>query len=453
MAVNLWDKGVAMDPRVRAFTVGEDVAMDRVLLPWDLAGSAAHAKMLASIGALAGSEAASLVRELRAMRDAHAAGQFTVADSDEDCHTAIENRLTEKLGPLGGKIHLGRSRNDQVVLALRLWMRDAALELCGSLGEYARAQLEFAERHAGLPLPGHTHLQAAMPSSWALWAQAWVEAALESMRALRHLYSELNRCPLGAAAGFGSPVATDRAFVSHALGFDAPQRSVVDVIHSRARLEGRLLHEIAVVGASVEKFACDASLYLTREFGYLRLDPAFQTGSSIMPQKQNPDVVELLRARAARLRARQEEHAWVAAKLPSNYHRDYQLLKEPLLRGLGEALEVLEMAALLPAHVEPVEERLRAALTPDLDAAREASERALAGTPFREAYRETAAHGVIGAAGAASAGPGTSRGLPEHVRTAAAAELRVAAVECAALEAWIRGTRGHFREALERVFE
>jgi argininosuccinate lyase len=439
---NLWDKGGTLDPRVRAFTVGDDWLLDRALLPWDIAGSAAHARMLGRIGVLDASEVAALVAELRSMHEAARAGEFTVTEADEDGHTAIEARLTARLGALGRKVHLGRSRNDQVALALRLLARDAALDLSARLGMFAEAMFAFVDRHGDVALPGHTHLQAAMPSTFALWGQAWIEAALESMRALAHLHGELNRCPLGAAAGFGSPVPLDRGAVALALGFSAPQRSVVDVIHSRARLEGRLLHEIAVVGATLEKFACDLSLYLTREFGYLRMDPAFRTGSSIMPQKQNPDVVELLRARVARLRARHEEHTWVSAKLPSNYHRDQQLLKAPLLRGIDEAREALDMATLLPAHLFPQEPILLAAMTTDLDAAREASERALEGVPFRDAYRETAA---------AAPAPGQSRGVPPHVADDARSELSQSRGECTRLRAWTLETRLTLAARLEEA--
>ena len=443
MSENLWDKGVPLDPRVRAFTVGDDWRVDRELLPWDILGSAAHARCLEAAGALDAGEAGALLAELRRMREDMLAGSWTVSEEDEDGHTAIERRLSERSGSLGRKIHLGRSRNDQVALALRLLLRDALLRLIDRLAEFARSQLEFAERFGDTPLPGHTHLQAAMPSSWALWSHAWVEAALESMRALRFQLGEVNRSPLGAAAGFGSPVPLDRALTARLLGFSGPQRSVVDCIHARARLEERFLHETSVVAGVVEKLASDVWLYLTREFGYLRLDPSFQTGSSIMPQKANPDVAELLRARCARLRARAHEHEAIACKLPSNYHRDLQLLKSPLLLGIREAMELLEMAALLGRHLSPVEERLRAAMTADLDAARRASERALAGLPFRDAYRETAL---------AKGDEGASAGVPAHVQAAARAGLREAAAELETLSDWAAQVRLRLDQTLERLF-
>lgn len=443
MSVNLWHKGVLLDPRIQAFTVGEDARLDRTLLPWDLRGSAAHARMLGGIGVLSPGEMGRLLDALAALAAECAEGRFTVADGDEDCHTAIEAALTARLGPLGGKLHLGRSRNDQVILALRLWLRSATLDLHADLERFAASLFEFAERHGNAPLAGQTHLQPGMPATWGMWAHAFIEATLESMRATRFLYSQLNASPLGAAAGFGSPVPVDREAVASALGFRGVQRSVIDVIHSRARLEGRALSEICVAASVVEKFACDLSLFLTREYGYLRLGESFRTGSSIMPQKQNPDVVELLRARCARLRAVRGEHEWVAAKLPSNYHRDSQLLKGPVLRGIREITEILQVAALLPAHVELQMDRIEESMTSDLDAAREASERALQGVPFREAYREVA--GDLPDAR-------VSRGAPIHVLAESQSELLEARAECAEMAAWERGVRERLDTALEKVF-
>ncbi len=443
MSVNLWHKGVPLDPRIKAFTVGEDAHLDRTLLPWDLRGSAAHARMLGGIGVLSADETRRLLEALGALAAECAAGRFTVADGDEDCHTAIEAALTQRLGPLGGKIHLGRSRNDQVILALRLHQRSAALGLHADLERFAASMFEFIDCCASAPLAGQTHLQPGMPCTWGMWAHAFIEATLESMRATRFIYSQLNVSPLGSAAGFGSPVPVDREAVAESLGFRAAQRSVIDVIHSRSRLEGRLLSEICVAASVIEKFACDLSLFLTREYGYLRLDESFRTGSSIMPQKQNPDVVELLRARSARLRAVRDEHEWVSAKLPSNYHRDSQLLKGPVLRGIAEISEILGVAALLPSRLELQMDRIRAAMTGDLDAAREASERALEGVPFREAYRDVA--GDLPSAG-------TSRGAPEHVLAESRSELEQARSECAEMAAWEHSVREALDRKLENVF-
>ncbi len=294
------------------------------------------------------------------------------------------------------------------------------------------AAQSFGLAQEALEWAGQTHLQPAMPSGPALWAQAWVEGGLESARALRFLHSECGRSPLGAAAGFGGAIALDRESVARSLGLLGAHRGVVDALHARARLGQRLLDEGRMIGALLEKLGWDVSLGLTREYGLFRLREGFATGSSVMPQKQNPDLAELVRARGARLSAHAFEHERIACKLPSNYHRDHQLLKGPLLLGVSDVCETLGAARLLLEAVEPDPEGCRRSMRAELDAARVASERALAGVPFRDAYQEVAQ---------SLPGRGFSRGVPEHVRADCSREYAQAAQERQEHADWLAAER------------
>ncbi len=385
--LQLWAKDLPLDALIHRFTVGEDPELDLQLLPWDCLGSAAHARMLAKAGLLPEAEARALVDGLHRVKNLVAQGAFHILPEQEDGHTAIEAELTRMLGETGKRIHLGRSRNDQVILALRLLMRDRLLRLGERTARVAAAFLAFAQAHRDLPLPGYTHLRKAMPSSWGQWGQAFAEGLLEELQALPALYARLDKCPLGAAAGFGVPLPLDREQVAASLGFAKVQRSPVDVINSRGRHEVALLGWVASVAGVLEKALWDLALYSMEEFGFIKVPDAFTTGSSIMPQKRNPDVVELSRAKCAELRGWAAMLQQLAAGLPSNYHRDLQLLKKPLLEGLRSGEELLDIAArLIPGLAVNAEASARAC-TPELHAAHRALKLAAEGLPFREAYR------------------------------------------------------------------
>jgi len=393
----LWDKGERVDERMRRLTVGDDPVLDLELVPFDCLGSAAHARMLSSIGVLTTDEADRLVHALDEIIQRWRKGDFVIAPEEEDCHTAIERELTRLLGKAGQKIHAGRSRNDQVLLALRLYLRHRALRWQDQLCSLADTLLARHDELGSVPMPGYTHLQPAMPSSVGLWLHAFVEGALDLVRQGFRLLDALEECPLGSGAGFGVPLPIDRALTARLLGFTRAQRSVVDIQNSRGRQEGRFLAWACEIASLFEKFAWDVSLFLTREFGFFRLPVELTTGSSIMPQKHNPDLAELLRARAARVRGAAAELALVTAKLPSNYHRDLQYTKEPLFRGVRETEAMMEMAELLAQGIQPVEERMRAAMTDDLYVTYRAYRLLGEGMPFREAYREAARLAAEGA--------------------------------------------------------
>ncbi len=391
MSAQLWAKGLPLDEAVHRFTVGEDPALDAVLLAHDALGSAAHARMLAKTGLMPQPEAQALVTALRAIAKRAQQGKLVIAPEQEDAHTAIEHWLTTEAGEAGKRIHLGRSRNDQVQLALRLYMREALLDVMARAAALAQAFVKFAELHAKESMPGYTHLRRAMPSSFGQWAAAFAAGLAEELQAMQAVYARLDRCPLGAAAGFGAPLPLDRDCTAKLLGFSAVQHSPVDVMNSRGRHELALLNGFAAVGSVMEKFLWDVALYSTVEFGFLKLPDAFTTGSSIMPQKRNPDVVELARGRCRELRGYAAMLQELAAGLPSNYHRDHQLLKKPLFGAVASVQSWLDVLIALVPVLEVDAARAAAACSDELYAAEEASLLAEQGMPFRDAYKKVAA--------------------------------------------------------------
>lgn len=386
----LWAKGLPLDEVLHRFTVGEDPILDRTLVPFDALASAAHALTLAHGKLIPDADAGALVAELKNICAEAEKGTFEILPEQEDGHTAIEARLTQVTGDAGKRIHLGRSRNDQVLVALRLLMRSELIELGQSVAALAQALLDFARQHGDVRMPGYTHLRRAMPSSLGQWASAFAESLLEELEQFPAIYTRLDRCPLGAAAGFGAPVPLDREYTAHLLGFARVQRNPVDVVNSRGRHELAILNEIATIGLTLEKWLWDLALYSTTEFGFLTLPDEFTTGSSIMPQKRNPDVVELGRATCRELRGHAAMATQLASGMPSNYHRDMQLLKKPLLDGLSDGKQLLDVLARLVPGIQPVPEKLEAASTPELLAAAEASRRVGEGQTFRDAYRDVA---------------------------------------------------------------
>jgi argininosuccinate lyase len=390
-SARLWEKGAALDEVVHRFTVGDDPAWDRHLAHWDCLGSAAHAQTLARAGWLSRAELDALLVGLAEIDALVRAGQFEIPTELEDCHTAIEASLTQRCGEAGAKIHAGRSRNDQIATTMRLFMRHHVLNWLDLLREFAETTLARVRRDGEIAMPGYTHLQPAMPSSVGQWLHAVIEAALEQMRAAFDLLDRLDACPLGTGAGFGVPLPLDRAYSAELLGFARVQRSPIDVQNSRGRMEKYFVRVAADAATILEKLSSDLILFSTAEFGFFGLPEAMTTGSSIMPQKMNPDVLELLRARSARLPARLVELEYISGKLPSGYHRDLQLTKEPTIRTALEVAEMLQIATRVMAGLTINAERLAAAMRPELYATHAALELTGKGVPFREAYRRVAA--------------------------------------------------------------
>lgn len=447
MGSTLWAKDLPLDAAIHRFTVGEDPDTDLALLPWDARGSAAHARMLAATGLIPAGDAEALVRALRRIANLAEQGAFPISPEQEDGHTAIEADLTRWLGPAGQRIHLARSRNDQVILALRLYLRDALLHLGLRTADLAGAFLAFARTHQDTPLPGYTHLRRAMPSTFGLWAAAFAEGLLEELEAIQGVHGRLDRCPLGSAAGFGVPLPIDRELTARLLGFAKVQRSPIDVQNSRGRHEAAVLQWAASVGGVLEKFLWDVSLYSTEEFGFLGLPDAFTTGSSIMPQKKNPDVVELARGRCRELRGWAGLVQEVASGLPSSYHRDLQLLKRPLVTGLRAADELLAVLARLVPALQVKAEAAGAACSDELYAAHQAYVLVGQGLPFREAYRKVAQQLQD-----STFAPDRSALTATHLGGAGNLALDDLDADLAAARAWIEARHQAHRDAEEALW-
>jgi argininosuccinate lyase len=387
----LWDKGAPLDAAVLAYTAGEDHALDDRLVAYDVRASIAHAAGLAAAGHLSAADFDSLTRALEEIAAEHARGDWRVSLAEEDGQTALETRLTARLGATGGRIHLGRSRNDQVLTALRLYLKDAVAGLVVATGTAAGALRQLGLEQGQVALPGYTHMQQAMPSTVALWANGYAAELDDDAAGLAATARRYDRNPLGSAAGYGTPgLALDRDATSRRLGFAATHEPVTAVQLSRGKAEAAVLFEIALLMTDVGRLAADLLLYYTQEFSYVALPEAFTTGSSIMPQKRNPDVFELIRGRSAVAAACLQEVLGIIAKLPGGYQRDLQLIKVPLFRGIDLAGQTL---AILPAALAGIRFRPdQIRLDPAIHAAEEANRLAVAeGIPFREAYRRIAA--------------------------------------------------------------
>jgi argininosuccinate lyase len=383
----LWQTKTDLDAFVEAYTVGNDPELDSRLLRYEIYGSIAHAAGLRKIGVLTPREYAALRAELAKLHDRP--GRFAVAREQEDIHTAVEQRLTNALGETGAKIHAGRSRNDQVQVDLRLFLKDRLLALHARAGEAAAAWQEFGEKNRGVHMPGYSHLQRAMPTTAGHWAASHAEALWDGQRALRFAFDEADACPLGSAAGYGVMLDLPRSYVAKLLGFSRVQRNTLRVQSSRPRLEAAVLSSLTLLARDLGVLAWDLSLYTTAEFGFFALSSSFTTGSSIMPQKKNPDVVELTRARAAMFPGWLSQVLAIGA-LPSGYHRDYQLTKGPLFAALDSLALMLDAAARLPAALTVNPERCAAAVTEDMLATHRAVALVREGVPFRTAYRTVA---------------------------------------------------------------
>lgn len=390
MESTLWAKGLPLDEAIHRFTVGEDPQLDLQLLPYDCLGSAAHARMLGQVELLPTADVAALLTELAQLYQLTRRGGLPISQAQEDGHTALEVALTERLGDAGKRIHLARSRNDQVVLALRLWQRQAMLDLGQGVLQLARSLHAFGLRHSSQALPGYTHLRQAMPSSVGQWAAAYVDGLLEELEALPALWQRLDRCPAGSAAGFGVPLPIDRRLTARLLAFSKVQRATIDVQNGRARHGQAMLDWIASLALGLEKLCWDLVLYSGEAYGYFALPVEATTGSSIMPNKRNPDVAELGRGRCRELYGLADSHRQMMSGLPSSYHRDFQLGKAPLLRSVAIAGSLLAVLGQVIDGLAVVPERCQAHMQPELYAAHRASQLAAAGMPFRDAYRQVA---------------------------------------------------------------
>ncbi|WP_017462824.1 argininosuccinate lyase [Dyella ginsengisoli] len=418
MTQPLWQKsGIQIDQRIMQFLAGDDVILDREFFLYDIAASKAHVEGLQHIGVVSADEATALKRELDVLAEDFRSGAFVLDERFEDCHSAIEARLTERLGDAGRRVHTGRSRNDQILVATRLWLKDQLAELEAHCRAVAEVCLERAAKPA-LPMPGYTHLQRAVVSSTAMWFAGFAEGFIDNALRARQTHTLIDANPLGTAAGYGVNLPLDRAHTTQALGFARMQVSPIYAQLSRGKYEMAVLEAIGAAMLDVRRLAWDLSLFTTAEFGFVQLPAQYTTGSSIMPNKRNPDVVELLRASYASVAAARTEIEQLLS-LPSGYQRDLQFSKGSIFHGVRHGLMALELVPGLLAQMQWNEATMRAAIEPAMYATDVAIEQAAAGVPFRDAYRaaaETAASAGKGRTPEGSLAARTSPGAGDQLK-------------------------------------
>ncbi|MCH7678571.1 argininosuccinate lyase [candidate division KSB1 bacterium] len=385
--MKLWDKGVPLNKQIEDFTVGDDTLLDQKLVRYDCLASIAHAKMLAKIGILTDEEAQKLEDTLKQIIELDGKGEFQIQKAQEDCHTAIENHLVNILGKLGEKIHTGRSRNDQVLTALRLFYKDE-LQDCSKLAQAFMDTLSaFVKKQGHIVLPGYTHTRKAMPSSIALWGQACIDSMQDNLKLLNLSYELVDQSPLGTGAGYGVPLKLDRNFSAQLLGFKKVQDNPIYTQNSRGKFESTMLHSLSQILLDLNKICSDLIVFSQPVFGYFELPDEFCTGSSIMPQKKNPDVLELVRANYHVVLSYEFQIKNLASNLISGYHRDMQLSKEPTLKGLKISKDCLSIMTLMFKHLKVNEAKCKEALTEEIYATQRVYELVNKGVPFREAYK------------------------------------------------------------------
>ena len=386
--MKLWEKNIQVTEEIDRFTVGHDRELDLYLAPYDILGSIAHVCMLHSIHLIADDELPLLLTELKALYHEAAAGRFVIEDGVEDVHSQVELMLTRKLGDVGKKIHSGRSRNDQVLVDLRLFTRDRLRRIAACVQRLFDALLAQSERYKAVLMPGYTHLQVAMPSSFGLWFGAYAESLADDMLLLEAAYRMTNRNPLGSAAGYGSSFPLDRDMTTRLLGFDTMDYNVVYAQMGRGKTERNVAFALAGIAGTVAKLAMDACLFNSQNFGFVTLPPECTTGSSIMPHKKNPDVFELIRARMNRLQALPQQVVLMMNNLPCGYFRDLQEIKEVFLPAFDQAEECLDMATYIVERIRVNEQLMDDARYDAMFSVEEVNRLAAAGLPFRDAYRK-----------------------------------------------------------------
>lgn len=386
--MKLWAKTVDATAEIDCFTVGHDRELDLFLAKYDVLGSMAHVRMLHSIGLIADDELPRLLAELKNIYYEAEAGRFVIEDGIEDVHSQVELLLTRRLGDVGKKIHSGRSRNDQVLVDLKLFARDGIRRVAESARTLFETLQRQSERYRSILLPGYTHLQVAMPSSFGLWFGAYAESLADDLLALEAAYRLTNRNPLGSAAGYGSSFPLDRQMTTDLLGFDTMNYNVVYAQMGRGKMERNVAFALAGLAGTVSKLAFDACMFSSQNFGFVKLPDECTTGSSIMPHKKNPDVFELIRARMNRLQALPQEVVMIMNNLPSGYFRDLQELKEVFVPAFGQMTDCLQMTAYI---IERIQVNDRITDDPRYDAmfsVEEVNRLASSGVPFRDAYRQ-----------------------------------------------------------------
>lgn len=385
--MKIWQKNVNVNKDIETFTVGKDRELDLQMAAFDVLGSLAHVEMLESIGLLTAEELAAIQKELKNIYAEIEAGDFTIEDTVEDVHSQVEWLLTQRIGEAGKKIHSGRSRNDQVLVDLKLYFRNCIEEMVGNTSVLFGQLIELSNTHKDKLLPGYTHLQIAMPSSFGLWFGAYAESLVDDMELMLAAYKVCNKNPLGSAAGYGSSFPLNRTMTTELLGFESLNYNVVYAQMGRGKTERILGQAMSSIAATLAKMSMDVCLFINQNFGFISFPDELTTGSSIMPHKKNPDVFELIRSRCNKIQALPNEIAMMTTNLPSGYHRDLQLLKENLFPAMRSLNECLEMTTFMLQNISIKDNILDDKKYAYLFSVEVVNELVLKGTPFREAYK------------------------------------------------------------------
>ena len=388
MAKKLWEKNIDVNPEIERFTVGRDRQLDLMLARYDVLGTLAHCKMLESIGLLEKSELEQLLAALSELLEEAKQGNFVIEEGVEDVHSQVELMLTRKLGDTGKKIHSGRSRNDQVLVDLKLYTRNELKEITLMVKALFDSLIEQSNRHKDVLMPGYTHLQVAMPSSFGLWFGAYAESLVDDMMMLQAAYRQTNRNPLGSAAGYGNSFPLNRSLTTSLLGFDSMDYNVVYAQMGRGKTERNVAYALASVAGTIAKLAFDACMFNSQNFAFVKLPNECTTGSSIMPHKKNPDVFELTRAKCNKLQAMPQQIMLIMNNLPSGYFRDLQIIKEIFLPAFEELRDCLQMTTYIISKIQVNEHILDDARYDLMFSVEEVNKRAASGTPFRDAYKQ-----------------------------------------------------------------
>ena len=383
-----WSKGFEPDKLIEEFTVGRDRELDLRLAKYDVEGSMAHIRMLESIGLLEADELKTLLRALEEIKATAERGEFVIEEGIEDVHSQVELMLTRKLGDVGKKIHSGRSRNDQVLVDLKLFLRDEIKNIAAHVVTLFERLQKLSDEHAGVLMPGYTHLQVAMPSSFGLWFGAYAESLVDDMQLLLAAYNVANQNPLGSAAGYGSSFPLNRRMTTELLNFNNLHFNVVAAQMSRGKTERAVAYAIAALASTLGKMAMDVCLFMCQNFGFISFPDELTTGSSIMPHKKNPDVFEIMRGKCNRLQSVPNEISLLTANLPLGYHRDLQLLKDIIFPATTEICSCLEMCDFMLQNIRVNGDILSDSRYDYLFTVEDVNRLALGGMPFRDAYRE-----------------------------------------------------------------
>ena len=387
--VKIWDKGSSIDKKIEQFTVGDDFIIDQELVQYDCEASIAHAKMLKKIGILSAIEEKHLIEELQKISQEHKEGKFTISIEDEDCHTAIENRLIMSLGDTGSKIHTGRSRNDQVLVALRLYYKSSLSEISSITNQCIEHLQMFGDKN-NFDFPGYTHMQKAMPSNIKIWSNAFADSLVDDLKNLKNAQHIIDQNPLGSGAGYPIPLKIDRELTTSELGFNKIQSNPIYCQISRGKFEALIVDSLSQIMLTLNRLSSDLILFSMPHFGYFMLPEKFCTGSSIMPQKKNPDVLELIRANYHTVNGYGVQVKSLSANLISGYNRDLQLAKKPVISSLNIAKTSLDMMTYIITNLTASKENCLNDLTEDLFATDEVYNLVKEGIPFRDAYRTIA---------------------------------------------------------------